>query len=197
MPGLRSRKPNTPCGLGREPSAHTPAHGTATSLLHQVTERVHTAQSLLHNRGARPRHPHTPGGPTAPQRKPQLCREGTGPSTSSGVESSWGSGGEDTRPGARALRAPPPAHGETPDSTRLPIPGAGFWLGCDRLVILAVSVVAVVMELVLMAVMVTVLVETEVTVVVTEGWQGQQKRWCCWEVTIVEVAMVAEAACKR
>ena len=61
---------------------------------------------------------HTPRVARQPRRGNRSCagRKGTGPSTSSGVESSWRSGGEDTRPGARVLRAPPPAHGETPVS---------------------------------------------------------------------------------
>lgn len=33
--------------FGHQPSAHTPAHGTATSLLHQVTQRVHTSRELV------------------------------------------------------------------------------------------------------------------------------------------------------
>lgn len=83
-PHARPPQPKAKYSLwfGSQPSAHTPAHGTTTSLLHQVTKRMHTAQSWLHNCGARIRHPHTPGG-RGPQRKPQPCTEGTGPSTSS------------------------------------------------------------------------------------------------------------------
>lgn len=88
-------------------SAHTPAHGTATSLSHQVTEPVHRPRAC-YTTVVRAHGTHTPRVARQSHRgkKPQPCTEGTGPSTNSWhgeLRERW----EGARPGARTPRAPP------------------------------------------------------------------------------------------
>lgn len=84
---------NTPCGLGPSQAPTPQLTRPQLPCCFPVTQSAHTPWSLLHNFGARAWHPHTPGGPTVPQKKQQPCIEDTGPSRAS-CHRELGSGGE-------------------------------------------------------------------------------------------------------